>query len=151
MANLTALLMAHRAKSNGGRLTGLWNSAAPMTIYASEQIHMSIPKAADILGLGRAQVRLIPCDDRFRMNLSVLRQTIAGDLESGLKPFCIVGSAGTVNTGAVDPLYEIADVATEFNLGSTLMALMAHWRARRNQAPTLSRVSSAPINLARST
>jgi glutamate/tyrosine decarboxylase-like PLP-dependent enzyme len=109
--------MAHRAKSEPDvASTGLWNSAAPMTIYASDQIHMSIPKAADILGLGRAQVRLIPCDDRFRMNLSVLRQTIAGDLESGLKPFCIVGSAGTVNTGAVDPLYEIADVATEFHL-----------------------------------
>jgi aromatic-L-amino-acid decarboxylase len=117
MANLTALLMAHRAKSEPDvASTGLWNSAAPMTIYASDQIHMSIPKAADILGLGRAQVRLIPCDDHFRMDLSVLRQTIAGDLASGLKPFCIVGSAGTVNTGAVDPLDEIADVATEFNL-----------------------------------
>lgn len=117
MANLTALLMAHRSKSESDvASTGLWNSAVPMTIYASDQIHMSIPKAADILGLGRAQVRLIPCDDRFRMNLSGLRQTIAADLESGLRPFCIVGSAGTVNTGAVDPLDEIADVATEFNL-----------------------------------
>jgi glutamate/tyrosine decarboxylase-like PLP-dependent enzyme len=77
---------------------------------------MSIPKAADILGLGRAQVRLVPCDDRFRMNPTMLRQTIAGDLKSGLKPFCVVGSAGTVNTGAVDPLDEIADVAKEFNL-----------------------------------
>jgi len=116
MANLTALLMAHRAKSEPDVASkGLWNSA-PMTIYASDQIHMSIPKAADILGLGRAQVRLIPCDDRFRMDLSNLRQTIAGDLESGLKPFCIVGSAGTVNTGAVDPLDEIADVAREFDL-----------------------------------
>lgn len=117
MANLTALLMAHRSKSEPDVASkGLWNSAKPMTIYASDQIHMSIPKAADILGLGRAQVRLIPSDDRFRMDLTALRQTIAGDLESGLKPFCIIGSAGTVNTGAVDPLDEIADVATEFNL-----------------------------------
>jgi len=117
MANLTALLMAHRAKSEPDvASTGLWNSGAPMTIYASDQIHMSIPKAADILGLGRAQVRLVPCDDRFRMNLAVLRETIAGDLESRLKPFCVVGSAGTVNSGAVDPLDEIADVAREFNL-----------------------------------
>ena len=75
MANLTALLMAHRAKSEPDvASTGLWNSAAPMTIYASDQIHMSIPKAADILGLGRAQVRLVPCDDRFRMNATVLRR-----------------------------------------------------------------------------
>lgn len=117
MANLTALLIAHRAKSDGDvAATGLWNARAPMTIYASDQIHMSIPKAADILGLGRAQVRLVAADDRFRMNVRSLRQTIANDLENGLKPFCVVGSAGTVNTGAVDPLDEIAEVANEFGL-----------------------------------
>jgi glutamate/tyrosine decarboxylase-like PLP-dependent enzyme len=116
MANMTALLIAHRAKSEPAvASTGLWNSA-PMAIYASEQIHMSIPKAADILGLGRAQVRLVPCDDRFRVNTSSLRQTVTEDLNRGLKPFCVVGSAGTVNTGAVDPLDEIADIAREFNL-----------------------------------
>ncbi len=117
MANLTALLIAHRTKSGADvASTGLWNSAAPMTIYASDQIHMSIPKAADILGLGRAQVRLVASDDRFRMNVALLRRTLANDLENGLKPFCVVASAGTVNTGAVDPLKEIADVADEFGL-----------------------------------
>lgn len=117
MANLTALLIAHRAKCDPDvASTGLWNIAAPMTLYASDQIHMSIPKAADILGLGRAQVRLVASDDRLRMNVALLRQTIANDLESGLKPFCIVASAGTVNTGAVDPLDEVAEVAREFGL-----------------------------------
>jgi glutamate/tyrosine decarboxylase-like PLP-dependent enzyme len=87
-----------------------------MTIYASDQIHMSIPKAADILGLGRQQVRLVECDDRFRMNVPSLRARIVKDLESGMKPFCVVGSAGTVNTGAVDPLSEIATLAKEFDL-----------------------------------
>lgn len=116
MANMTALLIAHRAKAAPKVASaGLWNSA-PMTIYASDQIHMSIPKAADILGLGRAQVRLVACDDDFRMNVARLREAIAGDLQSGFKPFCVVGSAGTVNTGAVDPLDEIAEVAAEFNL-----------------------------------
>lgn len=117
MANLTALLIAHRAECDPDvASTGLWNQRAPMTIYASDQIHMSIPKAADILGLGRAQVRLVASDDRLRMNVALLRQTIANDLESGLKPFCIVASAGTVNTGAVDPLDEVAEVAREFGL-----------------------------------
>ena len=117
MANLTALLIAHRAKSDTDVASaGLWNVGAPMTIYASDQIHMSIPKAADILGLGRAQVRLIDSDDRFRMNVASLRRTIACDLKNGLKPFCVVASGGTVNTGAVDPLDEIADVASEFGL-----------------------------------
>ena len=117
IANLTALLIAHRAKSAPEvASTGLWNSSAPMTLYASDQIHMSIPKAADILGLGRAQVRLILSDDRFRMKVELLRHAIVDDLKNGLKPFCVVASAGTVNTGAVDPLDEIAAVANEFNL-----------------------------------
>jgi glutamate/tyrosine decarboxylase-like PLP-dependent enzyme len=87
-----------------------------MTIYASDQIHMSIPKAADILGLGRAQVRLVDSDDRFRMKVASLHRTLANDLTNGVKPFCVVASGGTVNTGAVDPLDDIAEVASEFGL-----------------------------------
>ena len=117
MANLTALMVAHRAKANRDvAATGLWNAGARMTIYASDQIHMSIPKAADVLGLGRQQVRLVECDDRFRMNVPSLRARIVKDLESGMQPFCVVASAGTVNTGAVDPLPEIATLAKEFGL-----------------------------------
>ncbi len=117
MANLTALMVAHRTKADGNiASTGLWNAGVPMTLYASEQIHMSIPKAADILGLGRQQVRLVDCDNRFRMNVQSLRERITTDLQGGLKPFCVVASAGTVNTGAVDPLAEIAEVAREFGL-----------------------------------
>ncbi len=117
MANLTALMIAHRAKAaKDVGSTGLWNSVAPMTLYASDQIHMSIPKAADILGLGRAQVHLVDSDDRFRINVSSLRRTLATDLQNGMKPFCVVASGGTVNTGAVDPLQDIAEVATEFGL-----------------------------------
>ena len=117
MANLTALLIAHRTHAGADvSSAGLWNRTAPMTIYASDQIHMSIPKAADILGLGRAQVRLVPSDDRFRMNADALRETIAADKAQGLQPFCVVASAGTVNTGAVDPFAEIAEIAKEFGL-----------------------------------
>ncbi len=116
MANLTALYIAHRAKSDRNVAhAGLWNRR-PMTIYASSEIHMSIPKAADLLGLGRDQVRLVECDERFRMNVSHLRERIAADQRNGLTPFCVVASGGTVNTGAVDPLVEIADVAREFGL-----------------------------------
>src|SRR5260370_17904684 len=77
---------------------------------------MSVAKAADILGLGREQMRIIKCDNRMRMNVETLRQWIQIDLSEGLRPFCVVGSAGTVNTGAVDPLNDIADVAADFNL-----------------------------------
>ena len=117
LANLIALLIAHRAKTETdvGR-EGIWNSGAPMTVYASDQIHMSIPKAAEILGLGREQVRLIPSDDRFQTDVQELRVQVKNDLRNGLRPFCVVASAGTVNTGAVDPLNHIADVAEEFDL-----------------------------------
>jgi aromatic-L-amino-acid decarboxylase len=117
MANLIGLLIAHRAKSdrNASR-EGLWNTGAPMTIYASDQIHMSIPKAADVLGLGRNQVRTVESDKYFRMNVERLRETIESDQKKGLKPFCVVASAGTVNTGAVDPFAEIADAAKEYGL-----------------------------------
>lgn len=117
MANMIALLIASRrhAGSNTSR-QGFWNAGPPMTVYASEEVHMSIAKAADILGIGRDQVRVIACDERQRMRVDVLRQTIEADLRDGLRPFCVVGSAGTVNTGVVDPLAEIARVADEFQL-----------------------------------
>lgn len=116
MANMIALLIAHRRKSlvNASR-EGLWNGS-PMTIYASEEVHMSIPKAADILGFGRDNVRTIAGDERQRIRVDLLRQQIQTDQGKGLRPFCVVGSAGTVNTGVVDPLNEIADVAAEFDL-----------------------------------
>ena len=117
MANMTALLIANRRKSGAGTSRrGLWNSGPPMTIYASEEVHMSIPKAADILGFGRDQVRVIACDERQRMRVDVLASRIEADLSEGLRPFCVVGTAGTVNTGVVDPLTEIAQIAAEFGL-----------------------------------
>jgi aromatic-L-amino-acid decarboxylase len=117
MANLIALLIANRRKS-GGEIarTGLWNSGSPMTVYASGEVHMSVAKAADILGFGRDQVRFVGCDARLRMDTGALRKRIQNDLDSGLRPFCVIASAGTVNTGAVDPLKEIALVAREFDL-----------------------------------
>jgi aromatic-L-amino-acid decarboxylase len=95
---------------------GLWNAGRPMTIYASEEVHMSIAKAADILGFGRDQVRSVVCDNQLRMDVGALRKSIERDFEEGFRPFCVVASAGTVNTGAVDPLKEISAVAHEHDL-----------------------------------
>jgi aromatic-L-amino-acid/L-tryptophan decarboxylase len=118
MANLNALYIAHRTKATtDASRVGLWsNGSAPMTIYASDQIHLSIPKAADLLGLGREQVRLLPADASYRLDVRSLREAIESDQRRGLRPFCIVASAGTVSTGAVDPLFEIARVAAEHSL-----------------------------------
>jgi glutamate/tyrosine decarboxylase-like PLP-dependent enzyme len=117
MANMIALLIASR-RFNGAETSrkGLWNAGPPLTIYASEEVHMSIPKAADVLGFGRDNVRAVGCDQRQRMNVDELRKKIEVDRREGFRPVCVVGSAGTVNTGVVDPLVEIAAVAEEFNL-----------------------------------
>ena len=117
MANMIALLVASRRKlGDSVSRQGLWNQGAPLIVYASEEVHMSIPKAADILGLGRDHVSIVECDDRQRMRVDSLRRQIENDLRDGLRPCCVVASAGTVNTGVVDPLDEIADVAKEFDL-----------------------------------
>ena len=117
MANMIALLVASRRKlGDEASRRGLWNHGSPLTIYASDEVHMSIPKAADVLGLGRDHVRVIACDDRGRMRVDSLREQIENDLRDGLRPCCVVASAGTVNTGVVDRLDEIAAVASDFDL-----------------------------------
>src|SRR5256714_8505362 len=117
MANMIALLIASRRKSGTAvAQKGLWNSGPPMTLYASQEVHMSIAKAADILGFGRDQVRVIACDERQRMRVDLLRQRIDADRREGLRAFCVVASAGTVNTGAVDPLADMANAAREVDL-----------------------------------
>ncbi len=137
MANLNALYVAHRTKARADApdqpklnmsdaptsaatydvaQAGLWGAGAPMTVYVSDQAHHSIAKAADIMGLGRAQVRVIESDERWRMDVRRLRAQLAADAQQGLRPFCVVATAGTVNTGAVDPLMEIAAVAAEHDL-----------------------------------
>src|SRR5688572_11825521 len=117
MANMIALLVASR-RTLGAEASrkGLWNSGPPLVVYASEEVHMSIAKAADILGLGRDQVHAVACDERRRMRVDSLRARIESDLREGLRPCCVVASAGTVNTGVVDPLEDVGLVAEELNL-----------------------------------
>ncbi len=117
MANLTALLIAHRAKAEHAvAQEGIANGAERMMIYVSAQVHMSIPKAADVLGLGQKSVRIIPSDDRFCFNAIALDEASKTDQRNNLKPFCVVASAGTAASGAVDPLAEIGDVARRHGL-----------------------------------
>jgi aromatic-L-amino-acid/L-tryptophan decarboxylase len=112
-ANLMALAMAResRTPANDDGLFG----AHPCTIYASEQVHMSIPKTVAMLGLGRNCLRYIRCDDKYRMDRADLEQRIAED-QHRCKPIAIIASAGTVNTGSIDPLPELAAVARAHNL-----------------------------------
>ena len=107
MANLAALAAARQTKDcSSGRLR----------IYASSETHFSIVKAAALLGIGRENVCHIAVDQRFRIRTDDLVVKITADLEAGCVPLCVVANAGTVNTGAVDPLAEIREIANRFQL-----------------------------------
>src|SRR6266403_2538922 len=107
MANLAALAAARQTKDcSSGRLR----------IYASSETHFSIVKAAALLGIGQENVCHIAVDERFRIRTDDLVVKITADLEAGYVPFCVVGNAGTVDTGAVDPLAEIREIANHFQL-----------------------------------
>ena len=106
-ANLMGLAMAREARTPANE-SGLQPHG---TVYASEQVHMSIPKAVALLGIGRQNLRMIPCDSDFRIRLDLLRQAIDDDVHAGKVPVAIVGTAGTVATGSIDSLDELAAIA----------------------------------------
>ncbi len=107
MANLAAIAAARQAKDD---------SSGRLRIYASSETHFSIAKAAALLGIGRENVRLVDVDECFKIRVDDLVAKITADLEAGYLPFCVVANAGTVNTGAVDPLAEIREIADRFQL-----------------------------------
>src|SRR5262249_38758493 len=114
MANFTALAAARRALAPGVREEG--TGGLRLVVYASDQVHNCVDKAVDLLGLGTRRLRRIPTDDAFRVRVPALVETIAADRKAGLRPAIVVGNAGTVNTGAIDPLEEIADLCQRESL-----------------------------------
>ena len=106
LANVMALAMAREARAPANE-----DGAQPCVVYASEEVHMSIPKAIAMLGIGRANLRLIPVDDSFRMDLGAFEAAVAADGRAGRRGIAVVASAGTVTTGAIDPLAKLARIA----------------------------------------
>ena len=106
-ANLMGLAMAREAKMPSNE-SGV---ASGGTVYASEEVHMSIPKSVALLGIGRESLRLISTDESFKMIPEELDRTIRRDKEAGKNPIAVVATAGTVNTGAIDPLPEVAEIS----------------------------------------
>jgi aromatic-L-amino-acid/L-tryptophan decarboxylase len=113
MANLTALAVARHwaAKADGWniRTEGLQGGRARYTLYATKEAHSCVRKGVELMGLGTDNLREVPVDPDRRLSVDGLARAVAADRSAGLRPFCVVASAGTVNTGAVDPLDEIAE------------------------------------------
>jgi glutamate/tyrosine decarboxylase-like PLP-dependent enzyme len=108
VANLTGIAVAREAK--------LGEETTEAVAYCADQTHSSVARGFRILGFRRDQLRAIATDGDYRIDMSALRVAIDTDLKDGRRPFCIVANAGTTNTGAIDPLNELADLAEEFGL-----------------------------------
>lgn len=115
VANLACFLAA-RAAHGGQALRREGLGATRLRVYASEETHTWLQKAADIAGLGTDAIRFLPSDDALRLRVDALRARVADDRARGEQPFLVVGTAGSVSTGAVDPLPEIARVCREQGL-----------------------------------
>jgi aromatic-L-amino-acid/L-tryptophan decarboxylase len=115
MANFTALAAARRAVAPAVREEGMAGSPR-LVVYATDQVHSCVDKAVDLLGLGTRHLRKVATDDAFRMRVDSLRDAVAADRSAGLVPAIVVGNAGTVNTGSIDPLDEIADFCARESL-----------------------------------
>jgi glutamate/tyrosine decarboxylase-like PLP-dependent enzyme len=117
MANLVALAVARQAKAGFDvREHGMGDGAPPLIVYVSTEGHSSVRKAVELMGIGRRHLRLIQTDAEYRIDVTALRKAIARDRAAGQRPICVVGNAGTVNTGATDDLRALARVCHDEDL-----------------------------------
>lgn len=110
LANLTAIVTARDAFGVSGE------TAKKAVVYVTEHVHHCIAKALHVAGLGGCLKRQVRVDANYRMDATALAQSVAADKQAGLKPWLVVASAGTTNTGAVDPLSDIGDIAAAHGL-----------------------------------
>jgi glutamate/tyrosine decarboxylase-like PLP-dependent enzyme len=126
-ANLLALTTARNTKAGYDiRAEGVQDD---LVVYASSEIHSSVQKSIEMLGLGRRALRKIAVDDSFQMDLEALAAAITADREAGNRPICVVAAAGTVNTGAIDDIESIADLCAAEDLWLHVDGAFGAWAA----------------------
>lgn len=150
VANLIGLTVARNVMS-GIDIRELGVAAAPpMRFYGSEQIHSCHRKAVETLGLGNRGLRRIETDADFRIDIDALAEAIEEDRSSGLRPACIIANAGAVNTGAIDDLDALADLAAEqklwFHVDGCIGALVAIAPRSRSLVAGLHRADSLALD-----
>jgi aromatic-L-amino-acid decarboxylase len=117
MANLVGICVARNSHADANvRSAGLQNYSRPLVTYASSETHESVVRAVEVLGLGSASLRKIPVRADFTMDVQALREALKADRLAGAEPFCVIASAGTVNTAAIDPLDELASLCQQEGL-----------------------------------
>lgn len=117
MANIVGLMAARNAVAGVDLHTrSVADITAPLRFYASDQVHSCHMKAMNLLGLGGSALTRVATDNAFRMDLAALRSAIEADRHRGVRPACVIATAGTTNTGAIDPLPQIADLCRDEGL-----------------------------------
>lgn len=109
MANITALTAARDNKLND-------ETFHLGVAYISDQTHSSVAKGLRIIGIPNNRIRIIPTNEHFQMKTDLLETQIQADIEAGLIPFVVIGTAGTTNTGSIDPFQQISDICTNYHL-----------------------------------
>ncbi len=136
-SNLIALAVARSAKAGfdvrgeglAGAPVGTGGAPQRLTIYCSAEAHSSLTKAVELLGMGTRSLRRVPTDDLLRMDLEALAEMVARDREAGLRPICVVGVAGTTNTGSIDELPALADFCEREGLWFHVDGAFGAWAA----------------------
>jgi aromatic-L-amino-acid/L-tryptophan decarboxylase len=117
MANFVGFLAGRKAKTPWDvRQSGMRSEVSRLRVYASNETHTWIQKAADLFGMGTDSISWVETDDRLRLHPDRLRQKIEEDIKEGARPIMVVGAAGSVSTGAVDPLEEMAAISRDYDL-----------------------------------
>jgi aromatic-L-amino-acid decarboxylase len=149
-ANLIALKCARDNAVESIRDQGIRTAPGDLIVYASEQCHYSIDKSADLLGLGRENIRKIPTDERFHIRLDDLRASIKQDRAVGRVVCCVVGVAGTTSTGVIDPLEELADIAEQndcwYHIDAAYGGPLAFSPEHRDKLKGISRANSVTFD-----
>ncbi len=115
MSNLMGIHFALASRFPNREMNGFYGEK-PFIIYCSNQTHSSVDRAMVFLGLGRSYLRKIDVNDQFEIKTDKLKEAIRKDISDGLQPLMIIGNAGTTNTGSIDDLQTLAEIAKEFNL-----------------------------------
>jgi aromatic-L-amino-acid/L-tryptophan decarboxylase len=151
MANIIGLTVARNAKAGVDvREHGVAAIPQPLRFYASDQVHSCHRKAVEALGLGNRALRRIPTDAEQRIDLAALRAAIAEDRAAGLRPACVIGTAGTINTGAIDDLRGLADLAAAedlwFHVDGCIGALIAIAPTNAHRVAGIERADSIALD-----
>jgi aromatic-L-amino-acid/L-tryptophan decarboxylase len=152
LANLIGLAVArNRGAGFDLRAEGVGAAPAPLVFYGSTEVHSCHQKAAELLGLGSRALRKVAVGPDYRIRLDALADAVAGDRAAGLRPFCVVGNAGTINTGAVDDLAALADFCAReqlwFHVDGAIGAVAALSEDLRPQLAGLERADSLALDL----